>query len=557
MLQSIQIGYMADVFVVGMARTDFAYITADIGPSPNNYAWLLVSINLAGSVLTPVVGRLSDIFERKIFLLVGNLIGFVGCVVSATCHSMGALIGAGVLIGLSSAAHSLSLTCIAEMVPKRSRPLANGLFQGSLIAASAFSPLIAHAFVLHTTWRDIYWMAFAHNIAGFIGVFIFYNPEKRKTQLQLESIGTRFKKFDWYGPVLYVVMLTLIAIGLLFGGSAYPWISAGVLTPTFLGVALIFVFAIWEAIHCPSPWAFLPKPLVKEWRTFDTILFALFLSGIGDATTILWSEEVQILYTQKSIPQGLYGMAHGLAGPVFAPLVGYLVQKGYARWWLTFFIIGFTIVGGAQATLSTTSQASSTALVALSGAFYTAISVTAIGMIQVVVRHEYLGVATGIAQSLHTYGGAMTSIIAPVMLKNKLTDQVKSRLVPALAEAGVPLLNLQVAVESFLAGDVTSPAFAGANPLGLLKAGQVLKSCYVHAFAYVYEICITFGAVSIIFALFSKNLKEYMSPVVEIRLKKSKGLLPPDVEALTHRVKSRGNRKAESEGSVAASNSGL
>jgi MFS family permease len=81
----------------------------------------------------------------------------------------GALIGAGVLIGISLAGHSLALTCIGEIVPKRSRPLGQGIFQGSLITASAFSPLIAHAFVLHT-WRDIYWVAMAHNIAGLIGV---------------------------------------------------------------------------------------------------------------------------------------------------------------------------------------------------------------------------------------------------------------------------------------------------------------------------------------------------------------------------------------------------
>jgi len=417
---SIQVGFMADVFVIGMARTDFSYITADIGPAPNNYAWILVSVNLAGSVLAPIVGRLSDFFGRKIFLLVGNLFGLVGCAVSARCKSQAALIGAGVLIGLSMAAHSLALTCIGEMVPKRSRPLAQGLFQGSLIAASAFSPLIAHAFVLHTTWRDIYWMAMAHNIAGLIGVALFYHPvklESLNTPEQLAPVGTRLKKFDWPGSTLYVVMLTLVAVGLLFGGSAYPWISVGTLVPAFLGAALICVFAVWEFFNCSNPFAFLPRPLLKKWRSYDTILFALFVSGIGDATTILWAEEVQVLFTQKPVRMGLYGMAHGLAGPVFAPLVGYLVQRGYARWWLTFFVVAFTIVGGAQATISPTSAASSTALTVLSGAFYTAISVAAMGMIQVSVKHEHLGIATGMAQSLHTYGGAMTSIIAPSCLR--------------------------------------------------------------------------------------------------------------------------------------------
>jgi len=214
-------------------------------------------------------------------------------------------------------------------------------------------------------------------------------------------------------------------------------------------------------------------------------------------------------------------------------------------------------VVGAHATISPTSAASSTVTVAMSGAFYTAISVAAIGMIQVAVKHEYLGIATGLGQSLHTYGGAMTSIIAPIMLKNKLADQVKSRLAPAVAEAGVPLQNLQAAILALMAGEVTSPALAGANPLGLLKAGHILQSCYAHAFAYVYEICITFGLLAIVFAVFTKDLKEYMSPVVEVKMTRSKGLLPPDVEAWAESAKSRGRKKRGNEGSDFTEHEGL
>ncbi|KAI9740901.1 MAG: hypothetical protein M1818_004507 [Claussenomyces sp. TS43310] len=540
---SLQIGYMADVFVTGMAETDFSYINSAIGPSPNNYAWLVASVNLAGSVMNPVVARLSDVFGRKVFLLTGNLLGIVGCAMSARCKSMSVLIGAGALIGLSSAAHSLALTCIAEMVPRRSRPLAQGLFQGSLIAASAFSPLIAHAFVLNTSWRDIYWLAFAHNIAGFVFVAFFYHPEKQNITEKLEPIWERCKKFDWPGSFLYVTMLTIFACGLLFGGGKYPWISAGTMAPVFVGVALMFTFAIWEFFNSKTELALLPRPLVRKLRTFDVILATMFLSGLLNATAILWPEEIQILFTQKPIRMGLFGMASGLPGAIFAPLVGYVVTRGYHRWWLIFFSIAYTIVVGAQATISPSSAASSTVLVAFTGAFYTAVFVIGIGMIQMVVRHEHLGIATGLAISLHTYGGAMDSIIVPIMLKNKLSAQVKERLPPILVRAGIPLRNLQAAIEALLGGEVTSPALAGASPLGLLEAGQVLKSCYAHAFRYVYEVSITFGILAICFAVFSKDLKKYMSPMVEVRLMKSKGLLPPDVEALANRAKSGSDEK--------------
>lgn len=218
--------------------------------------------------------------------------------------------------------------------------------------ATAFSPLIAHALFLDSTWKDIYWIAFAHNIASFIGVALFYHPEKRNVVAQLEPIWTRFKRYDWLGSFLYVSMLSLIALGLPFGGMTYPWISVGTLLPTFLGVALAITFITWEVLNRRSALSFLPEALMRRVRRYDILLIILFLSSVTDVPGIIWPQEVQILFTQNQIRMGLYDIARGLLGPIFAPLVGYIVQRGYARWWLTFFAVALTIVGGAHATIS-------------------------------------------------------------------------------------------------------------------------------------------------------------------------------------------------------------
>lgn len=79
------------------------------------------------SVLSPLVGRLSDVLDRKYMASVPPLIAFVGAVISAKATSMSMLIGGGILIGTTLATIPIIHAIIAEILPLKYRPLANWL----------------------------------------------------------------------------------------------------------------------------------------------------------------------------------------------------------------------------------------------------------------------------------------------------------------------------------------------------------------------------------------------------------------------------------------------
>lgn len=138
---SFQLGYMSDVFVLSMASSVLGEINRDIGPS-DSYAWMAAAQTLGAAVMSPSVGRLSDIFGRRNFLLIGNVIGAVGCAVAATAKNVNTVIGASVIIGIGSAMHQLAWSCLAELVPKNKRSLALGVFQTTLTPSSVFAPVV-------------------------------------------------------------------------------------------------------------------------------------------------------------------------------------------------------------------------------------------------------------------------------------------------------------------------------------------------------------------------------------------------------------------------------
>lgn len=89
-----------------------ARINADIGPS-DNLVWIGLVMTLTMGVTFLLVGRLSDIFGRRFFFLVGNSFTVVGCILGAVAPNIDMIIGGNVFNGIGAAVQ-LSFGMIIE-----------------------------------------------------------------------------------------------------------------------------------------------------------------------------------------------------------------------------------------------------------------------------------------------------------------------------------------------------------------------------------------------------------------------------------------------------------
>jgi predicted MFS family arabinose efflux permease len=79
------------------------------------------------AVLSPIVGRLSDVIDRRYLVSVPPLIAFAGAVISARAESMSILIAGGILIGFTLSTVAIIEAVPAEVLPLKYRALASGL----------------------------------------------------------------------------------------------------------------------------------------------------------------------------------------------------------------------------------------------------------------------------------------------------------------------------------------------------------------------------------------------------------------------------------------------
>ena len=77
-------------------------------------------------MLSPIVGRLSDVMDRKYLCFDPPFVAFAGAVISAKATFMNMLIGGGILIGVTMSTISVIQAILTEVIPLKHRALANG-----------------------------------------------------------------------------------------------------------------------------------------------------------------------------------------------------------------------------------------------------------------------------------------------------------------------------------------------------------------------------------------------------------------------------------------------
>ncbi len=105
------------------------YISEDLGASRTQIGFIFMAGSLAGGIVSPFVGRLSDRFGRRPLML-SSMIGFVIVfILYALARQVLHLVPVQILEGVTWAAFGSAITAfIADIVPSESRGWAMGIY---------------------------------------------------------------------------------------------------------------------------------------------------------------------------------------------------------------------------------------------------------------------------------------------------------------------------------------------------------------------------------------------------------------------------------------------
>jgi EmrB/QacA subfamily drug resistance transporter len=314
-----------------IVSTALPTITSDLG-GLNHLSWVVTAYLLASTVSTPIWGKISDLYGRKLMLQSAVVVFVVASALAGLSQTMGQLIATRALQGLGGGGIMvLVMAVIADLIPPRERGRYAGLFGAVFGLASILGPLLGGFFTEQLSWRWIFYINLPLGIAAFVILgAVLHLPRHRESH-----------RIDWFGAALLVAGVTALLLVTVWGGQQFDWLSPEIIGLTVAGLVLLGVF-VWQERRASEPMVSMALFRDKVFTVTSGIGFVVGFAMFG--SIVYLSIYLQVVYGSTPTEAGLQLLPFMVGMLVTSIGSGLLITK-FGRYKI------FPIIGTALATV--------------------------------------------------------------------------------------------------------------------------------------------------------------------------------------------------------------
>ncbi|MGW0711642.1 MFS transporter [Streptomyces sp. NPDC002643] len=232
--------------ILGLAALAFSLAQTSVAPALGamasslrtnapNMTWALTGYLVAAAVLTPVFGRLGDMFGKRRMLVISLVLFALGGALAALGDSLGVVVAGRVVMGAGGGIFPLCFGIVRDEFPQERRPGAVGIISALAGIGGGLGLLLGGLLVDHASYRWIFWSGTMMAVVAAVAAR-FLLPES-----PVRTPG----RVDFAGTVLLGAGITapLIAIS---QAASWGWTSGPTLGLITVGPVVLVVFVLVE-----------------------------------------------------------------------------------------------------------------------------------------------------------------------------------------------------------------------------------------------------------------------------------------------------------------------
>ncbi|WP_442601915.1 MDR family MFS transporter [Paenibacillus sp. KN14-4R] len=503
---TIMIAIMAALFFSAINQTivgtALPRIIAKLG-GMDYYTWVITIYMLTSTIATVLVGKLSDIYGRKPFILAGIIFFMIGAFMSGTSPDIFYLItyrgiqgiGAGIIM-------ATSFTAVGDLFSPRERGKWTGVMTAVFGFSSVIGPTLGGYIVDHMDWKWVFWIFLPLGIVAFIMILTLFPKVERK----------KSETIDYWGSLFLTTTIVPLLLAFSWAGSKYAWDSSQIIGLFISAVVSLLIFMFVETkVKTPV----LPLSLFKNGIvTISNVIGFLMNAGMMGA----------LIYIPFFV-QGVMGISPTYSGYVTMPMsIGMVLMSAFSGQMISktgkykrFALIGMPIM-----------IAGMLIMVYMNSITMAVVSMIVFGLglgmgmpvfslaVQNAVEPSKLGVVTASSQLFRNLGGTIGIAVMGTIMSTNITKSMKSaiesgkgvdlsKLDPAIAEKLSVFHNPQMLLDQPKLAAIHDQMPAAMQPI-FTKMIDSLRDALSSSLSTVFLTGAIVLCVALVLALFLKEI---------------------------------------------------
>ncbi|KXS13363.1 MFS general substrate transporter [Gonapodya prolifera JEL478] len=463
-----------------IVATALPRISADFS-AVDQSSWVGTSYLLTSTAFQTLWGRFSDIWGRKVCLLISLLIFLVGNALCGIAQSILQLIVFRALAGVGGGGiTTLVMVVVSDVVSIRERGKYQGVIGAAIALAGVIGPLLGGVFSDSSGlgWRWCFYLNIPFGAAALLMIF-FFLPFKKITG----SLKAKALQIDYLGAILTISSTLLLLLATSWGGTTYPWKSPQIISLFLSSLLLIgatIATEVWVERRKRLP--IIPMRLFLM-RTPCIIFITQFLNGIPFYGQLYYIPQYFQVVKQESGTQSGIQLFPLLVAQTAGAGISAMIVSWTGRFNKHCIVVGYvlwTVACGLQYMLSRDTPSWTVVLILIftgekardfegdSGSQRNVVVCFQLGLgagltfqtslviAQAAVAKQDMAVVTGLRNFVRTIGGTLGLAICGAILNNSLISKLSA----------APLSLPPNLVDRIIGSATDIPAIVAADQLG-------------------------------------------------------------------------------------------